>query len=285
MRSRRIPGIFIALCALLLLILAGGCARLPPSQNALSGKRLHVTLTFAADINPGFYYYFIINRSNDMNAPGPIPVSAPISNQSYGNGFATSSSTDNSRLGFTDFVLFSTPLNHGLYRNPRDQGGYGLYHVLGNNNDDRTNFTGTGAPISFVTPNPNDVNSKTLEFEIDLSQLFTDASGNPPTDTAAVVAMARAIVWIQVNVVATNLTPIDPTTIVNKVFDSFGDNRGGQGTYINLDVSKPDSVRNGDLRFPGATESPNDIFTTVPSTESQFVQLDLVDWTIEIRQQ
>ena len=32
--------------ALLLILFAGGCARLPPGQNVLSGKRLIVTLRF-----------------------------------------------------------------------------------------------------------------------------------------------------------------------------------------------------------------------------------------------
>jgi hypothetical protein len=282
MRSRRIPGTLTALSALLLLNLAGGCARLPPGQNALSGKRLHVILTFGSAINPGYLYYFIINNSNNRNAPGPIPVGAPVSGFPYGNGFATSS--DQSTTGFTDFVLFSNPLNFSQYTGNLAQGGYGLYHVINGNDEIRTNMKATGAPISFVTPpDPSNPNSVRLEFEIDMSQLITDANGNPLTDTAQAATIARNIQIIQVNVVATNTTPIDGQTSVIKAFDSFGDDTDGHGTYITLDISKPDTITSGDQRYPGAVEpTSNDVFPI--ADQPSYPELDLKSWSIEIRQ-
>ncbi|HEV2473576.1 MAG TPA: hypothetical protein VGS41_12960, partial [Chthonomonadales bacterium] len=39
---------------------AGGCARLPPGENLLSGRRLVVTMHFRAPIDPLAHYFFVI---------------------------------------------------------------------------------------------------------------------------------------------------------------------------------------------------------------------------------
>src|SRR5436190_7077425 len=90
---------FCSLALLSTLLFAGGCAKQPPNQSTLSGKRLIVDMTFATAVDPNQHYFFIINASNDQNASGPVPVlTSP-----FGNGFATGSG---GTQGFTDFVEF-----------------------------------------------------------------------------------------------------------------------------------------------------------------------------------
>lgn len=273
-----------------LLLAAGGCARLPPSQNALSGVRLRVTLRFGAPINPLYYYYFLVNNAGDRQAPGPIPVLGPISGQSYGNGFATGSTPGSS--GFTDFVLFTAEVNQ--YPGSRARGGYGVYHVVRSGATDqgeannRANLRATGAPVAFTTPpsDPGDLQSAVLQFEIDLSQLITDPSGQPLSDPAQAANLARAIRYLQTNVVATNITPVDPQTSIIKLVDSLGDTSGGQGYYFTLDVGQGGLWPSGpsDPRVQTSLEpSSNDIYIFPPGANvPRDPALDLRDWRIEV---
>src|SRR5437762_523502 len=99
-RQRRAANL-VSFVALTKLLFAGGCARQPPNQNTLSGKRLVVDMTFAGAVDPTQHYFFLINASNDQNASGPVPVLGTP----YGNGFATDSAASNTG-GFTDFVEY-----------------------------------------------------------------------------------------------------------------------------------------------------------------------------------
>ena len=190
-----------------LLLILQGCAKLPPNQNMLSGKRLLVTMQFRSPVDINNTYFFLINNAGDQNAPGPVPVlQAP-----YGNGFATGAGGVS---GFTDFIRYD-------FAQPA---GYGLYHAVGDSN--RSNFVYEGRPINATLPDPNDPRTATrLQFEIDLSQLITDANGNPLVDQTEAATRARALRFLQVNIVATNVVPRDVTTTVNKQVDSLGDSR------------------------------------------------------------
>jgi hypothetical protein len=259
---------FSGIAALFLLALLGGCAVQPPGTTTLSGKRLIVTLIYSGFINPNEHYFFIVNNAGDQNAPGPVAVVLPP----YGNGFATGSGAQAG--GFTDFVRFDNfqPGNNG----------YTLYHVVGDPN--RSTFVNEGSPITTIRPDPNDPRTgKQLQFQIDLSQLVTDANGKPlPADQA--VAGAKSIRFLQMNIVSTDLIPTDLTTPVNKQVDSLGDTRTstGQSSFIVLDVSQNRIYRNSDFIGQGAFEpSDNDVFGSSNSDPS----LDLVDWSVEIRQQ
>ncbi len=258
-------GWWAGLAALILLFGVGGCARQPPERNQLSGKRLIVTLRFRSPVNPNYHYFFLINNAGDQNAPGPVPVLIPP----YGNGFATGSGGGTS--GFTDFVRFD---------NLQPQG-YGLYHAVGDPN--RSNFVYEGRPLNAVLPDPTDPRTASqLQFEIDLSQLITDANGAPLPDPTEAANRARQIRFLQVNVVATNIVPRDVTTPVVKLVDSFGDTRtlAGASSFLVLDVSQNRIVRNSD--FTGQLiEEPADPDVFVGNDPT----LDLVDWSIEVRQQ
>lgn len=262
-----LPRIFL-LIAVFGLLNSIGCAVIPPSQNALSGKRLIVTMIFSGFINPNYSYFFLINNVNDFNATGPVGVFFPP----YGNGFATGSGATFG--GFTDFIRFDN----------QQQGsrGYTLNHVVGDLN--RSQFVVSGSPLNSVRPDINDPRTgKQLQFEIDLSQLITDAVGRPlPGQQAA--DMARAIRFLQVNFVAAERVPTDVTSEVNRQTDSLGDTRTqtGRSSFIVLDVSSPRIYQNSEF-LAGVAGEPSD--TDVFGASSPDPALDLVDWTIEVRQQ
>lgn len=271
---------------LLFLAICGGCARQPPGTNASSGVRLRVTLDFRAPISQYYYYFVLINNANDLlgNA-GPIPVFGPVSGQSYGNGFATSSSPG--KGGFTDFVLFTTDANQF---GGRARGGYGVYHVReatpGTDNgeaNNRANFVATGAPVNYVPPAEGPPYGNELKFEIDLSQLITDAGGQPLTDQNQAVTLARAIHHLQINVVATDILATDSQTAINKHVDSLGDNRSGQGNYFTLDVTQAGVIPSGsnDTRVLNSLE-PSDNDVQGSGNPNDFSPMDLTSWTIEV---
>ncbi len=261
-------GLRACAAAVLSIALAAGCARLPPGSAALSGKRLIVTLNYSGFINPNYHYFFLLNNVGDQNANGPVPVVLPP----YGNGFATGSGAQAG--GFTDFVRFDNfqPGNNG----------YSLYHVVGDLN--RSAFVNEGSPLSTTRPDVNDPRTgKQLQFQIDLSQLITDSNGKPlPAEQA--VAAANSIRFLQMNIISTDIVPTDLTTLINKQVDSLGDTRTstGQSTFIVLDVAQNRVYRNSDYIGQFAFEpSDNDIFGVTNTDPS----LDLVDWSVEIRQQ
>ncbi len=263
-----VRGLFGAATALIGLGLTAGCAVLPPGSTTLSGKRLIVTLNYSGFINPNYHYFFIVNNAGDQNAPGPVPVVLPP----YGNGFATGSGANAG--GLTDFVRFDNfqPGNNG----------YTLYHVVGDPN--RSSFVNEGSPVTTTRPDPNDPRTgKQLQFQLDLSQLVTDSNGKPlPADQA--VTAAKSIRFLQMNIISTDIVPTDLGTLINKQVDSLGDTRTstGQSTFIVLDVSQNRVYRNSDFIGQFAFEpSDDDIFGSSNPDPS----LDLVDWSVEIRQQ
>jgi hypothetical protein len=250
---------------LLLLTFTHSCAKLPPSKNALSGKRLLVTLRFRSLVNPNYRYFFLINNASDQNAPGPVPVL----NAPYGNGFATGSGGGQS--GFTDFVRWD---------NLQPQG-YGLYHVIGDPN--RSNFIFEGQPVTFVAPDPTDPRTANqLRFEIDLSQLIVDSNGQPLTDPAQAAAAANALRFLQVNIVATDVVPRDVTTPVSKQVDSLGDSRSllGATSFLVVDVTQIGRVYNNAAFVGQAIAEPD----TLDVYNGNDPSLDLLDWSVEVRQ-
>ena len=254
-------------------ILLPGCASPVPGgtgQNALSGRRLKVRLVFASAVNPAYYYFFLINNSNSTSAPGPIPVGPPVAGFTYGNGFATGS--DSKSGGFTDFVLYSA----NQYPGGQPASNYALYHVLdGGDANNRSLFQANGVPVVYQTPSATD--GRTIYFEIDLAQLY------PSSSQSAAVSQALAARWMQVNVVATNNTPVDGQTTIYKEFDSLGDDSDGRGSYQLVDLRQTAYVNGDTTLAPTTTEPANvDVFVSPPNTIPQDPALNLVDWSIQI---
>ncbi len=255
----------IALVYIIALVLIfTGCASLPPSTNTLSGKRLAVTVHFRSPVNAFNHYFFLINSANNQNAAGPVPVVIPP----YGNGFATGVA---GASGFTDFIRFD---------NQQPQG-YGLYHVIGDAN--RSNFVLEGRPVSFTIPDSNDPRTaNTLTFEIDLSQLITDANGAPLADQTQAATLAKALRWLQVNIVATDQIPKDVVTQINKQVDAMGDSRSqnSASAFLLLDLSQNRTISNTDF-IGQSIEEPTDIDVFGGNDPT----LDITDWSITVRQQ
>ncbi len=260
-----------------LCLLCGGCANQPPSSNALSGIRLRVTMRYNYTVNPNYQYYFVINNAGDRNAAGPIPVGAPLANNTYGNGFATASDSGASNAtnkgGFTDFVQWGFNQYGG-----QSQNGYALYHVVGDANN-RQNFRSTGVPITSTAPSTDltdPAGSTTLTFEIDLSQLVRDSLGNA-VDANTAATTARALQYLQVNIISTNVTPLDQAPAL-KAYDSMGDTSNGRGSYLTLDVTQNRAVTSTDTALPETNEpTAYDVYGATGQSP-----LDLVSWTIEV---
>lgn len=264
----------LAACLLSSAALFSGCAKLPPSSSstaALSGKRLHVTLQFASAVNPAYHYFFLINYdqsqgpTGNTNAPGPVAVLGPTnSNQGYGNGFATGSGGN--ALGFTDFVRF-------------EGNAYRLFHVVGD--PTLSHFQDEGQPVAFTLPNAGSPTQ--LQFDIDLAQIVVQPNGAALTDPTQAVAQAKAIRWLQMNIVATDVIPVNQTTIVNKQVDSLGNTQmpTGASSFLNLDVLDFKTYRNQDFAGQDVFEPEGDVYGSVNPDPS----LDLINYTISVVQQ
>lgn len=274
------PSVFSVLkvlCAVLLCLSCGGCANQPPSQNALSGVRLRVTMQFRQPPNPNWLYYFVINNAGNRNAAGPIPVGTPLPDLTYGNGFATASdngaSSSTNKGGFTDFVLWGQNLYSGATQN-----NYALYHVVGDAND-RSKFRSSGVPLTSTAPSsdPTDIaGSTTLTFELDLSQIVRDALGNT-VDANTAANTARALQYLQVNIIATNIAPLNTASLL-KASDSMGDTSNGRGSYLTLDVQQTRSVSSTDTSLPETNEP---TFYDVYGANG-ISPLDLTAWRIDV---
>ncbi len=234
----------------------GGCARFPANPGAASGKRLVFTLTFQNDLRLGlgddqtaYSYLVLIDNDNDpTGATGPIPVIQKSPAGSWGNGYAAGHFTHVVALG--PFKSFQGPGVIGLYK-------------LNDPDVDQNQLIPRGQPVSVTDPHTGD---KVIRFELDTHQLGIDLTQdqNP--------------VFIQVNVVATNVIPDNPAGDYDRFWEAFGNNaEGNLNKYINIDV-RQDGVY--DLQKYGADFEPVGDVRNGDRTEPS---LDLIDFQIEVR--
>lgn len=291
MHSHNTKRLLTALMPLLMVALAGGCARQPPGQtgaSALSGIQMQVTVQFAATINPSWYYYFLINNpltstypgSNSATGPGPIPVQGPVPGTTYGNGFATSSSTADTSGGFTDFVLYS--YSQSIYPSGSPINGFGLYHVnqAGTNGaNNPLNFQGNGTPLTYQIISSSKTND-TIEFTFDLAQLFPSSAGYSQSEAINKV-QSSAFQWLQVNMVATNVVTTNPTASVAKEYDSFGDDSNGIGSFLTIHVPDFTSYANGGTNV-GQASKPGTSDVYPPTNAAAYQSLQIVNWQVQI---
>ena len=259
---RRRAGI---LFGVLLAALAGGCANAP--EIGAQGARLVVTMQFAGDVNPLYHYFFLVRndttQEDAVGLNGPIPVIEPP----YGNGFATSLNPGTQTAGFTDFVVYN------LARQVRD--GFGVYHVPGGITGVPENgiFDQRGVPEIMVPP--SQVNRTMIRFEIGLCRFAADPATCDPNSGANVPR------FLQVNIVATTTTPINPTTVdPNKYVDAFGEQRLGSGTFnsfITIDAATARTYQSSQNPGDPSYEPDND---TYPSQTD--AGIELVAWNIQV---
>jgi len=220
---------------LLLGLLGTSCARFPSTPAGVGVRRLVVEMQVAGHIRPEYTYFVLFNLSNDPTGQqGPVPVVRPP----WGNGFAAGR--------FTHFMRYDAL---------QPQGGYGLYRVVDGAN--LSVFQYIGAPR---LSEPVGTNGNRLRFEIDLTQFIAD-----PDE-------ARAMVYVQVNFIATDRVPLDPNDPTPKAWDALGDSRVEVNRYLNIRLDQTRIFRNADTGI----EVPNDVADP---------DLDIVDWRIEVRTQ
>ncbi len=210
-----------------------GCARFPSTPAGAGVRRLVIELQVAGRIRPEYTYFVLFNLSNDPTGQqGPIPVVT----RPWGNGFAAGA--------FTHFMRFDSS---------QPQGGYGLYRVVEGSN--LLNFVYIGAPR---VSEPVGANSNRLRFEVDLTQFIPDPDA------------ARAMIYVQVNFIATDRVPLDPNDPTPKAWDALGDSRVEINRYLNIRIDQNRIFRNADtgIEVSGDVADPD---------------LDIVDWRIEVR--
>lgn len=219
----------------LLFLLVGGCARFPETGLTVS-KRLVVEFRVDGQIRADYYYFILIDNNNDpMGTDGPIPPAAPPWG---GNGFATGS--------FQRFVEYNGALPFN---------GFVLYKVL---DPDRLQvFQSLGPPLEASIS----ADRKSMRVVIDFASLALD--GQDPADIRV----------LQINIIATDRTPKDPTDTTRKLWDALGDSRQFPNTYLTLRTDTDRILRNVDtgMEPEGDVVNGND------------PDLDIVDWQIEVR--
>lgn len=217
------------------LLFLGGCARFPEQPQVGGVRRFVVEFRVAGRIKPNYFYFALFNLSNDPTGQqGPVPVVAPP----WGNGFAAGA--------FTHFMRYDPS---------QPQGGYGLYRVVPGTN--LTVFEYLGRPLTFEAVREE---SQVLRFEFDLTQFEPD------------VEKARALRFIQVNLLATDRIPLDPNDHSPKFWDAWGDSRnpGEINSYLTFQIDQDRIFRNADRQLE-------------PEGDVRDPDLDLVDWRIEVR--
>lgn len=253
----------LSLLALICLVPLLSCARYPADGGTgAGGKRLVVSLTVRGRIRQDAYHYFVlINQTDDQNDPGPVPVvDIP-----WGNGFAAPARPKNNAgadaQGFNAFVSYDPVYRQG---SQATGGNYGLWRVNGPAIFS-TNFEPLGLPDVYAPVGENDT---VISFQLSLARLKRDASAPDPQ-------------YIQINLLATNNLPRnDDDPGVFKLWDALGDGRdtGTINTWLTIPLGQ-DSVRtnretnlepSGDVRekLGAGADDPD---------------LDIVDWTVEIR--
>ncbi len=220
---------------LALLLASGGCARFPETGLPTS-KRLIIEFRVAGQIRPDYYYFILIDNDNDfVGATGPLP---PVAPPWGGNGFATGS--------FQRFVEYNGALPFN---------GFVLYKVL---DPDRLQvFQPLGAPLeASISPD-----RKSMRVVVDFGSIALD--GQDPADIRV----------LQVNIIATDRTPKDPSDTSLKLWDALGDSRQFPNTYLTLMTDADRILRNADTNMEPAGDVVN----------GNDPDLDIVDWQIEVR--
>lgn len=226
----------LAICSFLLVLsLLAGCARFPETGQAVS-KRLVVQFQVAGQIRPDYHYFILIDNDNDfLGVNGPVP---PIAPPWGGNGFATGS--------FQYLVEYNGAL-------PFD--GFMLYRVL---DPDRLQvFQPLGAPLEASVS----ADGKSMRVVVDFASIARE--GQEPADIRV----------LQINIIATDRTPKDPTDTSLKMWDALGDSRQSPNSYLTIQTDADRILRNADTGMEPAGDVVN----------GNDPNLDIVDWQIEVR--
>lgn len=248
----------LGLLAGLALLLPAGCAKAPGgssgSTSPASGPQVFVTMTVAGNINPSFYYFVLFNVNNTPGpggtaVTGPIPVVAAP----YGNGFAAGA--------FTNYVEY-----HGGQPGNTDYGFYAISPDLL-----QPGYLGSSGYLV-----QTQTGSSTISFQIPLADLATPA------------VPAAQIQRLEINLIATNVTPPPTDMLVNKYVDSLypTNEAGNLNRFIDVPTTQSGIFQNSTLNIESSgdvTQYVNGIPTTV--TTGQFANvadLDITDFSVRV---
>ena len=266
------------LAALVLLpALLSGCAKYPDDRQAAGGKQIVVSMQVAGRIRPEYFYFVLINLTDDPNDAGPVPVvDIP-----WGNGFAAPAPLPANRQGFVGYVTHNQfePQIYGVYRvapvDPAQPDGPLTNPVI-------RNFQPLGLPDAYTPVDAQ--NTNTLSFRLDLARLPTfrrpgpDGVLNTPDDTTAR--------YMQINLLATNTLPLGAESNVFKTWDALGDGRvtggietGGINTWFTISLDQNVVRRESEVNLEPVDNDVREKLDRVVTDPD----LDIRDWTIEIR--
>jgi hypothetical protein len=99
-------------------------------------------------------------------------------------------------------------------------------------------------------------------------------------DLDTLVTPATEVPTFTYNIIATDMTPLDPQFPGPKLVDAFG--RSGN-QFVTLSALQNRVFANDDLSPP--VEPPDDVFRAPDLTAAPVPDLDIVDWRVEIRRQ
>ena len=224
------------------------------------GRQMVVTVKVRGKVDLENDYYYVVFNVNGVprnGFTGPVPVVTDF--QRGGNGFAGGA--------FTCFV-------EGHRGEPQGSD-FGIYRI----GSDGLSRTYQSAPLE------ESVSGDTLSFRLPLSVLAS-ASG----------LSEAQVTTLQVNIIATDVVPTSPNDTTNKDFDALGDPRTGDtDDFVTLSTRQATTYNNFSSVTP---EGPGDVasydgdghISVVPGQDgptakvpANITALDIVDWTIELR--
>ena len=243
--------------AALVALFPSSCAKVPTDTTTTASRLVEVSVTLRGAVNPNYFYFVLIHRTDDFTEAGPVPVVAPP----WNNGFAASSQINTQ--GFVGFVVYSGfggLSGYEVYRVPTDANnapaarpyeiGAGL-----------TGFVSLGQPDQSTVPQTGE---RVLRFRVDLARL--------PNPTAQ---------FMKLNIVATNNLPAGVDPNAPKIWDALGDGSGGGdvgslNTFLTLNVTQDQRVDNS-----SGVEPQNDVRDQLGPLIDE-PSLDVVDYSIQI---
>lgn len=241
------------LCAALPLLLAA-CAKTPTTDTAATNSRLiDVSMTLRGAINPNYYYFVLLNRTNAISDSGPVPVVAPP----WGNGFAAAGPQSDAQ-GFVACVVFRNN-NFEVFKVPTDANNIPVAKPY-NLGTGTTGFVSLGQPDQYTTPATGD---HTLRFRLDLSRL--------PNPTAR---------YLAVNLLATNNLPAGVDPAAPKLWDALGNGAatGEINSFFVLDVTQSQRRDNATATTPEPANDVRDHLGAIVDEPS----LDITDYSVQV---
>lgn len=253
----RFPFLFRVVASLVLATSLVSCAKVPTDTTTGSSRLIEVTMTLSSSINPNYYYFVLIHRTDDNTEAGPVPVVAPP----WNNGFAAASQAN--QQGFVGTVVYSNfggLSGYEVYRVPTDANNVPTArpYEIGTG---LTGFVSIGQPDQYTTPQTGE---RILRFRLDLARL--------PNPNAR---------YLKLNLLATNNLPAGVDANLPKIWDALGDGSGGSdvgslNTFITIDVTQDQRRDNS-----AGTEPQGDVRDHLgPLIEEP--SLDITDWSVQV---